>query len=70
VQTELGGPQQAVDPRAMPLAEFIAEVMDILTKQPDAKEVVVKQCESFRRAAETGNFDKAFGMVNAMFESH
>ncbi len=54
----------------MPLVEFIAEVMDILTAQPDAKEVVVKRCEPLRYAAETGNFDKAFGMVNAMFELH
>jgi uncharacterized oxidoreductase len=70
VQTELGGPAQATDPRAMPLIEFIAEVMDILTAQPDAEEVVVKRCEPLRYAAETGNFDKAFGMVNAMFELH
>jgi uncharacterized oxidoreductase len=70
VQTELGGPQQAIDPRAVPLAEFIAGVMDILTTKPDATEVVVKQCEPLRFAAETGNFDKAFGMVNAMFDSH
>jgi uncharacterized oxidoreductase len=70
VQTELGGPNQATDPRAMPLPEFIAEVMHILTTQPDVKEVVVTRCDPLRYAAETGNFDKAFGMVNAMFESH
>ena len=58
VQTELGGPAQATDPRAMPLAEFIAEVMDILTTQPDVKEVIVKRCEPLRYAAESGNFDK------------
>lgn len=70
VQTELGGPSQAADPRAMPLAEFIAEVMDILTKQPDATEVVVKRCEPLRFAAETGTFDQAFGMVNSLFDAH
>lgn len=70
VQTQLGGPAQATDPRAMPLVEFIAEVMDILTTQPDVKEVIVKRCEPLRFAAETGNFDKTFGIVNAMFESH
>jgi uncharacterized oxidoreductase len=70
VQTELGGTAQATDPRAMPLADFIAEVMDILTTRPDATEVVVKRCEPLRYAAETGNFDNAFGMVNALFESH
>jgi short-subunit dehydrogenase involved in D-alanine esterification of teichoic acids len=35
VQTQLLGEGQAADPLAMPLAEFIAEVMDILTKQAD-----------------------------------
>jgi uncharacterized oxidoreductase len=68
VQTELGGPAQATDPRAMPLAEFVAEVMDILTTQPDVKEVLVKRCEPLRYAPETSNFDQAFGMVNATFE--
>ena len=70
VQTELGGASQASDPRAMPLAQYIAEVMDILTNKPDATEVIVKRCEPLRYAAETGNFDKAFAMVNGMFESH
>jgi uncharacterized oxidoreductase len=70
VQTELGGSAQTTDPRAMPLAEFIAEGMDILTTQPDVMEVIVKRCEPLRYAAETGNFDKAFGMVNAMFGLH
>lgn len=70
VQTELGGSAQATDPRAMPLAEFIAVVMDILTTRPDVQEVIVKRCEPLRYAAETGNFDHAFGMVNAIFESH
>ena len=70
VQTELGGAAQATDPRAMPLAEFITEVMDILTRQPDVKEVVVKQCNPLRYAAETGSFDKAFDAVNSLFESH
>lgn len=50
------------------VAEFIAEVMDILTKQPDVREVVVKQCNPLRFAAETGSFDKAFDAVNSLFE--
>lgn len=70
VQTELGGPQQATDPRAVPLAVFIAEVMDLLKSRPDATEVVVKHCEPLRFAAESGSFDKAFATVNSMFDSH
>ena len=70
VQTELGGSAQASDPRAMPLANFITEVMDILAKQPEVKEVVVKPCEPLRYAVETGNFEKAFVAVNSLFESH
>lgn len=70
VQTELGGPQQATDPRAVPLAVFIAGVMDILTKQPDATEVVVKECDPFRNAINGEGFDKAFEAVNSMFDSH
>ena len=34
VQTDLMGSRQANDPRAMPLADYIAEVMDIIKTQP------------------------------------
>ncbi|QEL15113.1 SDR family oxidoreductase [Limnoglobus roseus] len=70
VQTELAGPQQATDPRAVPLAVFIAGVMDILTKKPDATEAVVKECEAFRNAINGEGFDKAFTAVNSMFDAH
>ncbi len=65
VQTELMTPQQASDPRAMPLGDFIAEVMDILSIQRDVTEVVVGRCEPLRFAAERDKFAEAFGMVNA-----
>lgn len=66
VQTTLQGEQQATDERAMPLGAFISEVMDILTNRPDEKEVIVERCKPLRFAAESGNFDKVFGMVNGM----
>jgi uncharacterized oxidoreductase len=52
VATELGGARQANDPRAMPLAEFTAEVMEILQTQPETKEICVKRVYPLRFAAE------------------
>lgn len=36
VQTELTGPEQAVDPRAIPLADYIAETMDFTLAERSA----------------------------------
>ena len=66
VQTELRGADQLVDPAAMPLAGFIAEVMTILETQPDAPEVIVERCKPLRFAAENGNLAAVFGMVNGL----
>jgi uncharacterized oxidoreductase len=66
VQTHLMGEHQANDPRAMPLEAFIAEVMDILTNEPDAAEVVVKRCEPLRFAAKNGNLATMFQTVNSL----
>ncbi|MEH3110893.1 MAG: SDR family oxidoreductase [Agrobacterium cavarae] len=66
VQTTLQGEKQAKDERAMPLDAFIAEVMDILTNRPDAKEAIVERCKPLRFAAENGNFDQVFGTVNSL----
>ncbi len=67
VQTELMGKQQASDPNAMPLAEFIAEVMSILEANPDATEVIVERCKPLRNAEATGNYKKMFEMLNSAF---
>ena len=64
VQTQLGGEQQMTDPRAMPLDEFIIEVMDILTNHPTVEEVVVERCKPLRFAAENGNADTLFQTRN------
>lgn len=54
VQTELMGEQQASDPNAMPLGEFIDEAMSILDTQPEVREVLVKRVLPLRFAAEQG----------------
>ncbi|WP_419814051.1 SDR family oxidoreductase [Glacieibacterium sp.] len=64
VQTGLMGPHQHVDPAAMPLADFAAEVMAILTDQPDAAEVIVGRCAPLRFAAERGTFQQMFDQWN------
>ena len=64
VQTELLSEQQAVDPRAMPLADFIREVMSLLAS--GTAEVVVERCKPLRFAAELGGYDRAYAGVNAM----
>ena len=66
VQTELMGAHQATDPRAMPLDAFIAEVMDILTNQPDATEVIVERCKPLRFAAENHQVAEMVEMINSM----
>jgi uncharacterized oxidoreductase len=71
VQTELMGPQQAHDPRAMPLAEFLAEVMEILRTQPNITEICVERVKPIRFAAESGGFDAIFqGLNEAMPAPH
>lgn len=66
VQTELMGQQQNQDPRAMPLPDFIAEVMEILKTQPNAKEILVERVKPLRFAEEKGQaaYDQFFNNLN------
>src|SRR6266480_4004448 len=66
VQTTLTGDQQANDPRAMPLSEFVDEAMSILKTQPDVKEVCVKKVYPLRFSAEHGQqkYDEFFQQFN------
>jgi uncharacterized oxidoreductase len=54
VQTELMGGRQASDPSAMPLRDFISEVMIILKSEPNAAEILVKRVHPLRFAASEG----------------
>jgi uncharacterized oxidoreductase len=64
VQTELMGADQAKDPNAMPLAEFIDEVMSILEHNPDVEEVIVERCKPLRYAIENGNLAEVMAQLN------
>jgi len=72
VQTELMGERQANDPRAMPLADFIAEVMEILCNQPEAKEILVKKVYPLRFAGDFNSktFYEFFESFNKMMAGH
>lgn len=67
VQTELGGPAQATDPHAMPLAEYIDEVLSLLERSdfPDG-EILVERVKALRRAEQEGAFEERFTFLNQM----
>ena len=63
----LGG---ASDPRAMPLDNFIAEVIEILKNQPNAVEICVENVKGLRFAAPSGRYEGVFeGMNKSMAEA-
>ncbi len=67
VATTLTGEHQAEDPNAMPLNDFITEVIDILKTQPAATEICVKKVYPLRFATEEGQekYEQVFQGVNA-----
>jgi uncharacterized oxidoreductase len=67
VQTGLMSADQAKDPNAMPLADFIDEVMAILKQTPNVTEVIVERCKPLRFAIENGNFDAVMAGMNSAF---
>jgi len=64
VQTGLMGDRQANDPAAMPLADFIAETMSILTASPEATEICVERVKPLRFAEAGGGYDGFFKKFN------
>lgn len=63
VQTDLM-PGHATDPSAMPLADFIDEVMAILSQDPAPALVGVKRLDFLRRAEAEGRYDAVFAALN------
>ncbi len=65
VQTELAGPSQATDPDAMPLGDYIAEVMQVLSDpDPSHGEILVKRVRALRWAEKNGNYEQMFTALN------
>ncbi len=66
VQTHLKGEQQANDPRAMPLAEYIEETLKLLQGEPTPKEILVERVKPQRFAEREGKYDEFFANYNKM----
>jgi uncharacterized oxidoreductase len=65
VQTKLTGAQQMHDPRAMPLTEYVAEVLQMLEAGNTPRGEVLLERDLARRWAERdGNYDAIFSAMN------
>jgi short-subunit dehydrogenase involved in D-alanine esterification of teichoic acids len=64
VQTDLL-PGQAENDHAMPLAEFVDEVMSIIETQPDAREIQVERVKFLRYGEARGDYDQVVTALNA-----
>lgn len=63
VRTTLLGQQD--DEQAMPLDEFLTEIMDLLRDHPDAKELVVERARFIRDAVANGSYDDVLAMMSS-----
>ncbi|MDD7963053.1 SDR family oxidoreductase [Microbacterium thalli] len=64
VQTDLL-PGHADNPQAQPLDAFVAEVMGILERDPDVREVLVDRVRFLRHGEARGDYDEVVRVVNA-----
>ncbi|RRR96881.1 SDR family oxidoreductase [Glycomyces terrestris] len=64
VQTELM-PGHADDPHAMPLDDYIAEVMGLIESRPDAREIQVERVKFLRYGEARGDYDQVVDALNA-----
>jgi uncharacterized oxidoreductase len=72
VQTELMGSAQTTDPRAMPLKDFTAEVMNLLKTQPNAHEILVERVKPLRYSEQNGpeKYEAFFQQFNDAMSTH
>ncbi|MGV1756671.1 SDR family oxidoreductase [Rhizobium sp. A22-96] len=65
VQTELTGDHQASDPRAMPVAAYVAEVMQLLEAGNHPRgEVLVERDRARRSAEREGRYEEVYAAIN------
>lgn len=64
VQTELQGERQKNDPNAMPLADFIAESVQLLGQEPTPPEIQVERVKFQRTAPASGEYAGRFKKFN------
>ena len=69
VQTELTGAHQASDPDAMPLKDYIAETMHLLSTTPTPAEILVERVKPLRFAAQ-GDYAAFVQTLNDAFAKH
>ncbi|WP_328438112.1 SDR family NAD(P)-dependent oxidoreductase [Streptomyces sp. NBC_00444] len=62
VRTTLMGQQDSE--QAMPLDDFLTEVLDLLREKPDAKELVVEPARFIRDAVANGSYDEVLAMIS------
>ena len=60
------GDHQASDPNAMPLADFIAEVMQIIERGTPDGEILVDRVMPLRTSESSGNFAAVFQQLNSL----
>jgi uncharacterized oxidoreductase len=63
VRTELM-PGQQDNERAMPLDEFVAEVLTLIETQPDAKEIQVERVKFLRYGEARGDYEQVVEVLN------
>jgi uncharacterized oxidoreductase len=68
VQTHLGGERQATDPNAMPVDEFVSELLSLMKEKPLEEEVIVKRAQMLSEARFQGRevYAGVFKQMNGM----